>query len=116
MEPFASFINGTTKHVATSSPLEQEWANTTVVPHELAEYVTALKQQPGGDIGIHGSIELARSLLRDGLIDELQLVVAPVVVGQGRRVLDPGDGARSLELLDVQRSPKGTLFLSYRCG
>jgi dihydrofolate reductase len=114
-EPFASFINGTRKHVVTSSTPLQEWANTTVVTTPVADYVTAMKQQSGRDIGIHGSIELARSLLHHGLVDELQLVVAPAVVGHGRRVLD-GDGpVHPVELLDVQRSPKGTLFLGYRC-
>ena len=74
-----------------------------------------MKQQSGGDIGIHGSIELARSLLHARLVDELRLVVAPAVVGHGRRVLDGDDPAQPVELLDVQRSEKGTLFLAYRC-
>ncbi|HEX5781055.1 MAG TPA: dihydrofolate reductase family protein, partial [Solirubrobacteraceae bacterium] len=64
IEPFAGFINTTPKHVVTSSTPDQEWANTTLVTIPAAEYVTALKQQPGGDIGIHGSVELAGSLLR----------------------------------------------------
>lgn len=115
VEPFASFINGTRKHVVTSSTPTQEWANTTLVTTPVADYVTALKQPSGGDIGIHGSIELARSLLRSRLVDELRLVVAPAVVGHGRRVLDGDDSLQTLELLDVQRSPKGTLFLAYRC-
>lgn len=114
-EPFASFINGTRKHVVTSSTPTQEWANTTVVTTPVADYVTAMKQQSGGDIGIHGSIELARSLLRARLVDELRLVAAPAMVGHGRRVLDGDDGIQPVELLDVRRSPKGTLFLAYRC-
>jgi dihydrofolate reductase len=114
-EPFASFINGTRKHVVTSSTPTQEWVNTTVVTTPVVDYVTAMKHQSGGDIGIHGSIELARSLLHDGLVDELQLVVAPAVVGHGRRVLDGHDPVQPLELLDFQQSPKGTLFLAYRC-
>jgi dihydrofolate reductase len=114
-EPFAGFINGTRKHVVTSSTPTEEWANTTLVTTPVADYVTAMKEQSGGDIGIHGSIELARSLLQDRLVDELRLVVAPSVVGRGRRVLDGGDGAQPVKLLDVQQSPKGTLFLAYRC-
>jgi dihydrofolate reductase len=114
LEPFAGFINGTCKHVVTSSTPTKEWANTTLVSASLADYVTALKQQPGGDIGIHGSIGVANSLLRAGLIDELRLVVAPVVVGNGRRVLEGGDVLLSFELLDVERTAKGTLFLGYR--
>jgi dihydrofolate reductase len=114
LEPFASFVNGTRKHVVTSSSPTQEWANTTLVSTPVADYVRALMQRSGGDIGIHGSIVLARSLVRAGLVDELRLVVAPVVVGRGRRVLEDVDQPTRFELLDVQRSPKGTLFLAYR--
>ncbi len=115
VEPFASFINGTPKHVVTSSTPSEKWANTTLVTTPVADYVTGMKQQPGGDIGIHGSIELARSLLHARLVDELRLVVAPALAGHGRRVFDTDDGLQALDLLDVQRSPKGTLFLTYRC-
>ena len=73
-----------------------------------------LKEQPGGDIGIHGSIALAGSLLRARLVDELRLVVAPSLAGKGRRLFADDDALDSLELLDVARSPKGTLFLHYR--
>jgi dihydrofolate reductase len=113
IEPFASFINGTRKHVVTSTTPSKKWANTTVVTSPVADYVTAMKQQSGGDVGIHGSIELAGSLLRAGLVDELRLVVAPAVAGRGRRVFDGDDAPQALELLDVQRSPVGTLFLAY---
>ena len=79
-----------------------------------AEYVADLKRQPGGDIGIHGSISLASSLLRAGLVDVLELAVAPAVAGQGRRVFDGDDTKQSLQLTDMSRSPAGTLFLTYR--
>lgn len=69
LEPFASFINGTPKHVVTSSPLAREWANSTAVTTPAADYVAELKGRPGRDIGVHGSIELARSLLRARLVD-----------------------------------------------
>jgi dihydrofolate reductase len=114
VEPFASFINGTRKHVVTSTTPNPQWANATFVTGSVSDYVRGMKQQPGRDIGIHGSIELARSLLRLRLVDELRLVVAPAVVSDGRRVFD-GQTVQPLELLDSQRSPKGTLFLAYRC-
>ena len=114
LEPFASFINGTPKHVVTSTTPTREWANAVVVTGPVGDHVRGMKQQPGRDIGIHGSIELARSLLHLRLVDELRLVVAPAVVGRGRRVFDC-DTVQPLELLDVQRSPRGTLFLGYRC-
>src|SRR5690606_31028885 len=91
LEPLASFINGTRKHVVTSTTPTEPWANTTVVTTPVAEYVTEMKHGTGGDIGIHGSIELARSLVHAGLVDELRLVVAPALAGHGRRLFD-GDG------------------------
>jgi dihydrofolate reductase len=112
-EPFASFINGTPKHVVTSSTPAETWTNSTLVGIPLTDYVTAMKQQPGGDIGIHGSIELARSLLSARLIDELRLVVAPAVVGRGRRVFEGEDILQSWKLAEVDRGKNGTLFLDY---
>jgi dihydrofolate reductase len=79
VEPFASFINATMKYVFTSSPLSRPWANSVAVDRSIHEYVTDLKHQPGGDIGVHGSIRLAQSLLSSGLVDELRLVVAPTL-------------------------------------
>ncbi len=114
IEPFASFINGTRKHVFTSSEPTEQWDNSTFVSTPAEGYVAKLKEQPGGDIGIHGSIALAGSLLRARLVDELRLVVAPSLAGKGRRLFADDDALDSLELLDVARSPKGTLFLHYR--
>src|SRR5258707_8245551 len=58
IQPFATFINGVTKYVATSTPLDREWANAAVVDGELVEFVRDLKQRPGGDIGVHASISV----------------------------------------------------------
>src|SRR5688572_7217955 len=66
VEPFANFINSTPKHIVTSTPLQGTWANTTVVSTSVEDHLACLKEAPGGDIGIHGSITLARSLLRSG--------------------------------------------------
>ncbi len=116
IEPFASFINGTAKHVFTSSPLNQEWANSIVVDGPAPDYVAELKRGDGGDVGIHGSIELSRALLRADLIDELRLVVAPAVAHTGRRIFTGEDdgGLRKLELRDSAVTAGGSLLLSYR--
>ena len=87
-EPFATFINGVPKYVATSTPLDREWANSTVIDGGLVEFVRDLKEQDGGDIGVHASISVAQALLAAGLVDELRLVFAPTIVGSGRRLLD----------------------------
>jgi dihydrofolate reductase len=111
-EPFAGFINRTRKHVVTSTALSQEWANSTPVTTPADDYVTALKQRPGRDIGIHGSITLARTLLQARLVDELRLVVAPAVVGRGSRIFD-GAALQQWKLTDLERGKNGTLFLDY---
>ncbi|MFI6817700.1 dihydrofolate reductase family protein [Nonomuraea sp. NPDC050328] len=112
-EPFAPFINGVRKHVFTSSALTADWANTIVVDRPAIDYVADLKQGPGADIGVHGSLGLARSLMRAGLIDRLRLVVAPAVVGQGRRAFEAEDTVRSWALTGVEQGRNGTLFLDY---
>ena len=113
MEPFASFINDVDKHVATSTPLTQQWARTSVIEGGLVEFVRDLKQQSGGDIGVHASISVAQSLLAAGVVDELRLVVAPGIVGSGRRLLDDLPTMR-FELLESVTSPTGSLLLRYR--
>jgi len=113
IEPFATFINGVTKYVATSSPLEREWTNVTVVPTDLVAFVRALKGQPGGDIGVHASLSVVRALLAAGLVDELRLVIAPVISGSGRRLLDGLPSIR-LETLRSVHSPTGHLLVDYR--
>src|SRR5271154_5435678 len=87
IQPFATFINGATKYVATSTPLDRDWANATVLDGGLVESVRDLKQRPGGDIGVHASISVAQALLAAGVADELRLVIAPRIAGGGRRLL-----------------------------
>jgi len=82
IEPFASFINGVEKYVVTSTVPEELWAHTTVIDGGLTDIVTQMKEQSGGDIGVHGSIALTQSLLESGLIDEVRLVIAPVLQGE----------------------------------
>jgi dihydrofolate reductase len=73
-----------------------------------------LKRQTGGDISISGSGSLVRSLLRDGLIDELRLMVHPVVVGSGKRLLEEGGDQIALELVDSKTFSTGVVYLTYR--
>jgi dihydrofolate reductase len=113
VEPFASFVNQTPKHVFTSRPLTQEWANTVVVDRPAVEYVAELKRGAGGDIGIHGSITLAQSLLSAGLVDELRLVVSAAIAGSGQRLFDAAGRHPRLELVEAEHTPKGSLLLTY---
>ena len=118
VEPFASFINATRKHVATSRDLTGHWNNTVRITAPVDEYVRHLKQRSDGDIGIHGSIELARSLIAVGLVDELRLVLPPTIAGHGKRLFtaDSTSDLQQFELVDLQKTPKGTLLLHYRAN
>ena len=113
IEPFATFINGVSKYVATSTPLDRDWANATAIDGGLVEFVRDLKQQPGRDIGVHGSISVAQALLAAGVVDELRLVIGPMIAGRGRRLLD-GLTSTQLESLRSETSPTGYLLLDYR--
>jgi dihydrofolate reductase len=80
----------------------------------IADVVSDLKALPGGDIGVHGSIALAQSLLAAGLIDELNLAVGPVLDPTGRRLFEQLDEWRRLELLKATPTPTGSLWIAYR--
>ena len=113
IQPFAGFINGVAKYVATSNPLDRDWANATAIEGGLVEFVRKLEQQRGGDVGVHASISVAQALLAAGVVDELRLVIAPSIVGHGRRLLDGLPEAR-LESIRSERSPTGYLLVDYR--
>jgi dihydrofolate reductase len=113
IEPFATFINGVAKYIATSKPLEPEWANSTVIDGDLVEFVRDLKHQSGGDIGVHASISVAQTLLAAGIVDELRLAISPAIVGSGRRLLD-GMPAGQLEAIRSLLTPSGYLVADYR--
>ncbi len=113
VEPFATFINTVAKHVATSTPLTGQWTNATAIDGDLVEFVRDLKDAPGGDIGIHASLSVARALLAADTVDEVRLTVAPALVGRGQRLLG-GLPPLHLELLHGTTSPSGYLVADYR--
>ena len=112
-QPFAAFINEVEKHVATSAPLDPDWSNATVIQRGLVEFVRDLKQQRGGDVGIHASISVANALLAADVVDELRLVIFPAIAGNGRRLLD-GLPPIQLESIEHEVSPTGSLLVGYR--
>jgi dihydrofolate reductase len=113
IEPFATFINGVAKYVASSTPLGREWSNTTAIEGELVPFVQNLQTSSGGDIGVHASVSVAQALLAADVVDEVRLVIAPVIAGRGRRLFDGLPPIR-LELLRAVTSPKGFLLSDYR--
>ena len=113
--PLVDYINSVRKHVVSRTlqkPLE--WNNSTLIEGDVAEGVAELKEQPGKDITIIGSADLVRSLLEDGLLDELRLMVHPIVLGGGKRLFEEAGDRMSLELVDSRAFATGVLYLTYR--
>nr|WTB28915.1 dihydrofolate reductase family protein [Streptomyces sp. NBC_00830] len=111
--PFASTLNGLPKYVASHSLAEADWDPTTILSGDVPAQVAELKRQPGREMQIHGSARLAQSLLAAGLIDELRLVIAPVVVGKGRRLFLDGGAPAGLRLLSNETTSGGLAIHVY---
>jgi dihydrofolate reductase len=113
-DPFVSIMNETPKFVASTTLEKVEWQNSTLLDEDLAEAVNELKARPGKNIGMSGSATLVRALLAHGLVDELRLLVHPVVVGSGARLFENGIGQVPLELADSRTFSTGVVDLTYR--
>lgn len=110
----ADHMNSTPKVVVSSTLDRVEWQNSTLITGNVVEELTKLKQQAGKNIGITGSGTLVRSLLRDDLLDELQLLVHPIVVGSGKRLFPDGCDQKALTLVDSKTFSTGVLSLTYQ--
>ncbi len=112
---YTDMMNGYPKHVASTTLQEPlEWNNSTIIKSNVAEEVEKLKQQEGKDILVFGSADLMNTLMRHDLVDELRLMVFPVVVGKGKRLFDDGEDGRILELVDSKTFGTGVVSLAYR--
>ncbi|MFR9675911.1 dihydrofolate reductase family protein [Streptomyces sp. TR06-5] len=105
--PSADILNGLPKYVVSRSLTKAEWNPSTILSGDIPTRVAELKRQPGRELQIHGSAELAQSLLAAGLIDTLRLVIAPVVVGKGRRLFPDGGAPAGLRLVSHETTPGG---------
>jgi dihydrofolate reductase len=111
-EPYASYFNDIKKFVISSTLRNPTWKNTTVVPGEVAA-VQQMKDSVDGQIFMSGSATTVRWLLADNLLDELRLLLHPVVVGSGQKLFADGSGHR-LELVEQQALSTGVVHLLYR--
>ncbi|WP_424921424.1 dihydrofolate reductase family protein [Streptomyces sp. wa1] len=105
--PNARILNGSPKYVASRSLTRAEWEPATILSGDVPAQVAELKRRPGRELQIHGSARPGRSLLAAGLIDELRLAIAPVVVGGGRRLFPDGGAPAGLRLLHSETTPSG---------
>lgn len=111
--PMAGFMNGTPKYVASSTLRSLEWAGSTLLTGDLATELAELKRRPGKNIQVPGSPRLVRSLLADGLLDELSLMIHPVVLGTGARLFDGQADRMDLKLQDSRTLGTGVISATY---
>lgn len=110
----ASYFNPARKHVVSSTLTKDVWQNATFVRGDVRKEIERLKAEGGPDLVVHGSITLARWLLAQGLVDELRLLVYPIVGEKGRKLFEGGTPPAKLALASSEATSKGVLKLVYR--
>lgn len=112
--PIAASFNAKPKYVASTTLTHADWAETTVLDGDLAAAVADLKAKPGGELQVNGSCALVRWLLANELVDEMMLMVYPVILGQGKRLFPDTGLDTTLELLESRSFPKGVTLQVYK--
>jgi dihydrofolate reductase len=112
--PVAVGLNTLPKYVASTTLKDPEWANTTVLSGDLVSAISELKAQPGRELQVHGSGTLVRWLLDNDLVDELNVIVFPVIVGDGTRLFPDKGPDTALDLVESRTTPKGVTIQVYR--
>lgn len=112
--PMAAFMNNTPKYIVSSTLTSVDWAGSTLLRGDLTTELTKLKEQDGKDIKIPGSPKLVRSLLLAGLLDELGLMIHPIVLGSGARLFDEKSERADLELIGSTTFSNGVISATYR--
>jgi dihydrofolate reductase len=107
-------LNTRPKYVASNTLTEARWADTIVLSGDLAAAIGELKAKPTGELQVHGSGALTRWLLENDLVDEMNLLIVPVVVGQGTRLFPATGPDIALDLVDSRAFPKGITIQVYR--
>jgi len=111
---FADKFNDMPKYVVSSTLDEPDWNNTTVLDGDVADSVSKLRQQVDGDLVVHGSAQLVQALLDNDLVDELRLMVFPVVLGAGKRVFGETRDKKSFRLTDSRSVGEGVAIMIYQ--
>jgi dihydrofolate reductase len=113
-DPIAGPLNTRPKYVASNTLTKADWADTTVLSGDLAATIRELKANQQGELQVHGSGTLVQWLLANDLVDELELLVYPVVVGQGKRLFPENGPDLALDLVEIRAFPKGITLQIYR--
>jgi dihydrofolate reductase len=114
VNPIAAALNTRPKYVASTTLSDPQWADTTVLSGDVAAAIGELKAKPAGELQVHGSSSLVRWLFDNQLVDEINLLTYPVVIGQGTRLFPDTGPDTALDLIDSRATPKGVTIQVYR--
>ena len=115
-EPGADQLNSAKKYVASRTLKKVDWNNSTLIKGDVVQEIMKLKEQDGPDLWVHGSSNLIQTLLKHNLIDELRIMIFPVVIGNGKRLFDQGTIPSGLKLKDTKTSSTGVIMAIYEPG
>jgi dihydrofolate reductase len=111
---FADKFNNMPKYVVSSTLKDPDWTNSTVIDGDLAQAVSKLREEVDGDVVVHGSAQLVQALVDQGLVDELRLMVFPVILGAGKRLFGETGDKKALRLTDSKTVGDGVSILIYQ--
>jgi dihydrofolate reductase len=111
---FGDKFNNMPKYVVSSTLEKADWKNSTVLKGDVVKEVSKLRQKPGGDIVVHGSAQLVQTLLEHDLVDELRLMVFPVILGSGKRLFGDTTDKKTMRLIDSRTVGKGVTILVFQ--
>jgi dihydrofolate reductase len=113
---FADKFNNMPKYVVSSTLKDPEWTNSTVLDGDVADEVSKLREEHDGEVVVHGSVQLVQALIEHGLVDELRLMVFPVVLGAGKRLFGETSDKRRLKLAESKTVGDGVQILTYEAA
>jgi dihydrofolate reductase len=115
-EGIAKVLNSVPKHVASRTLTSVSWQNSTLLGADVPAAVTALREQPGGEIHVIGSGDLVQTLISHDLVDEYRLIIYPLLLGTGKKLFAGGTVPTGLELVESRSTPRGAILCVYRRG
>lgn len=113
-DPIGDKLNTSKKYVVTKTLDKADWQNTSLIKGDAVKEIIKLKQQEGPELQVHGSANLIQTLLKNNLVDEIQIMIFPVIIGKGKRLFEEGIIPSEMKLVDQKATATGTIITKYK--